>query len=542
MNPRRRSGSLAGSPLMIGALTTLIALVAVYISYNANNGLPFTPTYDIKAELPESAGLQKGNEVRISGKRVGVVSGLTPHQDQATGRVTAIASLKLEKKVGPLPADTSTLVQSVSTIGLKYLELTRGHSQRMLAAGATIPVSQSHEPVEIQDFFNMFDKQTRIANQQNLNTFGDALAARGPGLNTTIATLRPLVKNAIPVLHNLASPQTGLRELFVALDKAATEVAPVAEEQAAFYVDLDTFFTAWAGAGSSLERTIEGGPAALRQAIYSFPHEAPFIEKSTEFMRLLRPSASILRTVAAPLGHAFTVGAVNLRAATEFNSQLASALQALELFAQNPVVTTGLEELTRTTQLGTPLFAGLAPAQTTCNYVTLAFRNLANLLSENVGVGTLARVVPILSPTGPNAEGLPASAPASGPSVERESSSTTTLGKIIEDNYLHYNPYPNVAGPGQPKECEAGNEVYAVGRTTIGNTSTTLGTLHEATKRSENLFGEKYPAATLKNFPSESTASGTGKATTGKSTGTSNGKSKGSATSKGTGASKGAHS
>ncbi len=247
MNPRRRS-SLAGSPLLIGALTVLIAVVAVYISYNANNGLPFTPTYDIKVELPEASGLQTSNQVRIAGKRVGVVSGLTPVQNPATGRVTAIISLKLEKHAGPLPADTHAVVESVSTIGLKYLELTRGHSGKMLAEGATIPVSQTREPVEIQDFFIMFDKNTRIAIQQNTNTFGDGFAGRGLGLNNTISMLRPLVKNAVPVLHNLASPQTGLGQLFVALDKAAKEIAPVAETNASFFVNLDTFFTSFAGA------------------------------------------------------------------------------------------------------------------------------------------------------------------------------------------------------------------------------------------------------------------------------------------------------
>jgi virulence factor Mce-like protein len=501
---RRRRGSLAGSPLLIGALTALIAVVAVYISYNANNGLPFTPTYEIKAELPESSGLQKGNEVRLSGKRIGVVSGLVPRQNPATGRVTAIADLKLEKKIEPLPADTTTLVESVSTIGLKYLELTPGRSRKSIAAGHTIPVSQSREPVQIQDFFNIFNKPTRIAIQENNNTFGDAFAGRGPGLNETIAELRPLVNNAIPVLHNLASPQTGLHELFVALDKAASQVAPVAEQQAAFYNDLDTFFTAWASTAPSIERTLEGGPAALHQAIYSFPHEAPFIEKTTEFMRLLRPSASLLRTTSGELGHALQVGAVNLNAASSVNKELATALQAFRAYAENPIVTLGFEEFTKTLQLGNPLLAGLAPAQTNCNYFTLAFRNLANLMSENIGVGTVARAVPVLSPSGPNNEGLPASAPASGPSVERANTgSSTVVGPIIENNYLHYNPYPNVAGPGQPKVCEAANEQYAVGKTTIGHVPTTAGTLHENTNRDENALSEKYPSSTLKYFPAE---------------------------------------
>jgi ABC-type transporter Mla subunit MlaD len=505
MNPRRRS-SLAASPLLIGGITVLIAAVAVYISYNANNGLPFTPTYQIKAELPEAYGLQKGNEVRLAGNRVGIVSALTPQENHATGRVTAVIDLKLEKHAGPLPVDTSTRVESVSAIGLKYLELTRGHSHTMLPEGATIPASQSGEPVQIQNFFNMFDKRTRIAIAQNTDTYGDALAGRGLGLNNTISTLRPLVRNAVPVLHNLASPQTGFGELFIALDKAAKEVAPVAETQASFYRYLDTFFTAFASASPSLERTIEGGPAALRQAIHSLPFEEPVIEKTATFLSLLRPSARILRTVAAPLGHAFAVGAVNLRAAVSLNKQLASSLQALEVFAKDPVVSLGLEEFTSTAQLGVPLLEGIAPAQTTCNYATLAFRNVANLLAESIGNGTLARVAPVLSPAGPNDEGLQSAAPANGGSQDKNGT-----GQVIADNYLHYNPYPYVAGPGQPQECEAGNQHYTAGQMVIGNTSTTLGTAHEATKRSESLFGETYPASTQKYFPKEGPAASTGK-------------------------------
>src|SRR6202790_4684851 len=178
---RRRGGSLASSPLLIGAITTLIVVVAVFLSYNANNGLPFVPTYDLKVELPEASGLQKSNQVRIAGTRVGVVNAMSARQDPTTGRVTAIAELKLEKKVEPLPSDTRAVVQSVSAIGLKYLELEQGTSRQTLRAGATIPVTQAREPVDIDQLFNMFDTKTRVALKQDTNNFGDGLAGRGLG-------------------------------------------------------------------------------------------------------------------------------------------------------------------------------------------------------------------------------------------------------------------------------------------------------------------------------------------------------------------------
>ncbi len=490
---RRRSNSLAGSPLLIGAVTTLIVIVAVFLSYNANNGLPFTPTYNINVQLPEASGLQKGNQVRIGGTLVGIVGSLRPYEDPKTGRVTAIVEMKLQKSVEPLPADTRALVQSVSAVGLKYLSLIKGHSSQVLKSGATIPVSQTGEPVEIAQLFDMFNTKTRNNAQIGLTAFGDGLAGRGIGINETIVALRPLVANAIPVLHNLASPQTGFGQLFVAFDRAAKEVAPVTEQNADFYSNLDTFFTAWATVAPSLEESIKGGPSALRQATHSLSFTAPFVNKTTEFFRLLRPSAHILRTVAAPLGHAFAVGTVNLRSAIALNNGVAEASQAFAAFAKNPIIISGIESLTQTLKLGNPLFAGLAPAQTNCNYVTLAFRNLASTLSQSIGVGTVARATLVLAPNGPNSEGLPSSSYANGPSVDH-----TPGGTPLDNNHLHFNPYPIVGGPGQPLECEAGNEPYTKGQATIGNVPGGVGTARtEKTTREEDLFGEKYPAQTL---------------------------------------------
>jgi virulence factor Mce-like protein len=492
---RRRGGSLAGNPLLIGAITTLIAVVAVFLSYNANNGLPFVPTYNIKVALPEASGLQKSNQVKMAGTRVGVIDSVSAHQDPRTGRLSAIASLKIEKNLEPLPADTHAVVQSVSAIGLKYLELEKGTSHQPLKADMTIPVAQTREPVDIDQLFNMFDTPTRLALKVDTNEFGNGLAGRGLGLNNTIAELRPLVTHAIPVLHNLASPQTALREFFIALERASGQAAPVAEQQGALYVDLDTFFTAFAGASRSLEEATEGGPASLEQAIHSLPFQAPLLIKTTRFMHLLRPSAAALVTVAPRLGHAFTEGAVNLKAATSLNQELAENAQALQAFGQNPVVQLGLEDFTQTLQYGYPLLAGIAPEQALCNYWTLAFRNVASLESANVGVGTFARAGLKLAPSGPNNEGYPSSAIANGPSTEKEGVST----HIIDSNHVHANPYPNVAGPGQAQLCEAGNESYIPGRAITTNLpGSSVSASREITGREQNLFGETYPPETLK--------------------------------------------
>src|SRR3954447_8225069 len=78
MRGRGRVQSLAASPTMVGAITTLIVIVAVFLAYNASNGLPFVPVYRVSAVLPNAQRLAPNNEVRLGGFRVGVVESITP--------------------------------------------------------------------------------------------------------------------------------------------------------------------------------------------------------------------------------------------------------------------------------------------------------------------------------------------------------------------------------------------------------------------------------------------------------------------------------
>ena len=72
-----------------------------------------------------------------------------------------------------------------------------------------------------------------------------------------------------------------------------------------------------------------------------------------------------------------------------------------------------------------------------------------------------------LQTTGPNNEGMPSTGPANGG------------GPVPDQNFLHVNPYPNTAAPGQTPECEAGNEKYLVGQQVIGNVPGNQGTVTE---------------------------------------------------------------
>jgi hypothetical protein len=311
----------------------------------------------------------------------------------------------------------------------------------------------------------MFDEPTRAANQVNLREFGDALAGRGTSINEAIVALDPLTKNAIPVLKNLADPQTGLGRFFRALEQTAAAVAPVGEQQGQLFRNLAITFDAFdAIAVPYLQDTISGGPAALDTAIRSFPIQRPLLVNAAGFFRDLQPGAAALRRSGPALAEAFDVGTTQVRRAASLNNELALTLRSLQAFAQDPQVPLGIHGLRRTVEELTPTVNHLAGAQINCSYLGLLFSNVASAESDGAagGAGTWLRVLPVGTPGGVNSEAGPALAPADGPTTE-------AVDPLA--NHLHANPYPLVGAKGQGGICMAGNENYAatLGQTLIGN-------------------------------------------------------------------------
>lgn len=468
MNTRAKRSSLAANPVLIGAATVLIAMVAVVLAYNANSGLPFVKTYNINADIPDAAGLIVGNDVRKGGARIGFVSAIHTRRER-DGSVGATIEMKLDDTARPLPKDSRIQIRPRSPLGLRYAELTAGRSKEMLADGDTLQLDLAGaEPVELDDFFNMFDEPTRNAAQQNTFEFGNAMIGRGGDLNRAFKGLLPLVTAAEPALRNLVAPSTGFDQLFPAFAQAADEVAPVAQQQASMFGGLYRTFQAWASVREQLQETIRLGPEALQTATDEFPKQAEFMANSTELFRRLRPAFASLSAAAPELATAVTEGTPALKRAPELNKRLGTTLDAVDAFGQDQRVLTGISNIANTAGiLGEPV-AHITPAQTRCNYITLMTRNLWSVLSDTTTIGSSARVNVVILPTAPNSEGGPASAPAnSDPPPPPPAPLLPT--QADKNNRLNSNPNPNTAAPGQVQECEAGREKFNAGAAQIGN-------------------------------------------------------------------------
>lgn len=473
MNRRRgrRDPGFAGNPVLIGALTVLVTIVAVMLAYNATNGLPFVPTYKLHVQAADASELGHGDEVNMGGALVGIVSSVTPMRT-STGRPIALLNLQLQNSIKPLPVDSLFTVRLKGAIGLKYLQITLGHSQRGWPANATVPMRQESTEVDFDQVLSMFNPPTRVGVQRSTIGFGEALAGRGYDLNEAFHAFVPLLGDLGPVARNLASSHTDLAGFFQGLESYAGALAPVAQTQATLFANLNTTFRALAGvAVPSLQNTISDTPPNFEATINDAPVIRPFLTDTAALFSELRPGVATLPQNAPVLASVFAIGTRNLPGTAALDRRTVTLAKTVAGYGETPSVQAGLDRLTLTlSKLGPPL-AFLTPAQSSCNYVTLFLRNTQSVLSEHVSQGTLLRFVQVLIDDLPGRESVPSSQPYTGPV-------SGASGPI------HVNPYPNTDAPGQTAECAAGNEPFITGRAVIGNPPGNLGLKTETTTRS----------------------------------------------------------
>jgi virulence factor Mce-like protein len=437
--------SIASNPVLIGAVTVLVAIVAVFLSYNANKGLPFVPTTSLKVRVANGSELVPGNEVRSGGSRVGVISAMKPVR-LADGRTGAELDLKLDKKLGDVPRDTVFRIRPRSALGLKYLELALGTSRQAFRDGDTVPAAQASYATDIDRILGMFDKPTRQASQTNLRGFGDAFAGRGEAVGRTIEELPPLLGHLQPVMAVLAQPSTNLGGFVRELADAARIVAPVSKQQAALFTSMADTFQAIGRDPQALKDLIAKSPSTLDTSVASLRVQRPFLNHLTAFGRDFSGATQALRASLPTVNHAIEVGTPVQQRSAELNDEVKRTLDSLRHLAEAPGTNAALRGITATMDTLNPQLRFYGPYVTVCNAPNYFFTYLAEHFSEPDSTGSAQRALLNFAGRQDNGVGaMEATRPANGENV-----------KFGNAQYAHNQPYAAAVDANGNADCEAG--------------------------------------------------------------------------------------
>ncbi len=127
---------------VLGAVVLFIAGFFLVFSYQTSN-VGSVDGYEITAEFSGIGGLRPGDEVQISGVKIGTVKTVGLNDETYLERVT----MSIEQTVR-LPEDTAALISSESLLGGRFLSLEPGAAEEMITAGGHIQYTQAPQNLE----------------------------------------------------------------------------------------------------------------------------------------------------------------------------------------------------------------------------------------------------------------------------------------------------------------------------------------------------------------------------------------------------------
>jgi virulence factor Mce-like protein len=434
MNRGSSAGGAFTNPVLVGASIVIAIVIGVFLSYNANKGLPFVKTYKLNARVPDAAELVVGDEVRIGGFRVGQVNKITAEPARKNRPPYASLQLALNGSIKGIPADTLVRVRPRSLLGSKYLELEPGDG-RELKTGSTLPLKNARSETELDEAFNVFDPDTRKGLQGTIRGLGDATAGRGGDLNRSLAALNRLLPPLQHVSQNLAAPDTDLKGFINGLGSTMAALRPVSDDLDQLMRNASTTFRALNEVGPAFERGIAALPGTFAQGQVTLRDVAPVASDLAGITVALRKGTVRLPETADKLSTALAAGTQTLPRTQELTRPLQQTLDQLDEIAKDARAPRAAARLAETVNLLQPTLTDLQTAQIHCNVGGLWARNSAGAVSHGDQLGTWLAFVPIIR-------------------------TLQTQHSAEPDPDLHVNTQPTLNGT----ECESGNETYLPGQ------------------------------------------------------------------------------
>src|SRR5207244_9819966 len=224
--------SRANLPVFIAyALLGLLATAFLAVQMGGEFGFG---GYRVDAIFKSGAELVAGDDVSMSGLRVGKVESLTP-----LAGATRVSML-LHQDFTPVFKDARAVIRQKNLLGEAYVELNRGHaSQGAITQGGTIDQDHTLTPVEVDEVLNALDPQVRDQLNLVINTLGQATAGRGQDMNAAAADLSSVLIDLQALAHTLASNSDHLDALIAVLRKVMETLAAWCAVFRALIIDCD---------------------------------------------------------------------------------------------------------------------------------------------------------------------------------------------------------------------------------------------------------------------------------------------------------------
>jgi phospholipid/cholesterol/gamma-HCH transport system substrate-binding protein len=255
--------------------------------------------YFVRAIFDNASTLVTGEDVKVAGVPVGVISDLEVTHDKK-----AAVSLRIDdSKFVPWKADASCKIGSQGLIGEKFVDCEPGSAAadplRKIESGdgegeRLLPVERTSSPVDL----DLVNDIMRLPYRQRfailLQEFGTGLAGRGGDLNEVIHRANPALRETDEVLKILADQNRTLARLASDSDTVLGPLARERESLADFIVQANATGQAAAERRGDLRESIRLLPDFLRELRPLMADLEDFTDQGTPLLTDLNAAAPAL--------------------------------------------------------------------------------------------------------------------------------------------------------------------------------------------------------------------------------------------------------
>jgi virulence factor Mce-like protein len=264
--------------------------------------------YEVRAVFDNASFLTPGEDVKISGVKVGKVKTLDVTDDKKAAIVLEIVNAGFT----PFHQDSHCSIRPQSLIGERYVECTSGSDKSPELAripdgqdGAgqhLLALEKTSSPVDI----DLVSDIGRLPYRQRLaliiNEFGAGLAGNGKNLNEAIHRANPALRQTDEVLAILAKQNRTLANLAADSDAVLAPLAAKRERVSHFVVAANETARATAERSADIERTFQKLPAFLNELKPTLVDLGAVSRQSTPVLRDLDTAAPDLNRFTRALG------------------------------------------------------------------------------------------------------------------------------------------------------------------------------------------------------------------------------------------------
>jgi phospholipid/cholesterol/gamma-HCH transport system substrate-binding protein len=281
------------NPLRFGVVVIVITAIVVYFGFTKH--IPFTHGYRLNAVFPSALNISPKSPVRVAGVPVGTVKSVKRRGS------TGVVTMEISNAGLPIHSDATLKIRPrIFLEGNWFVELQPGTpSAPTLSSGSTIPITQTSDPVQLDQVLDALNTDTRANLQTFLIEYGKALTAKPTpeqdaqqnpavrGLNAAQA-LKQAYVDSPPALRGgaivnqalVGAERHDLSNLIAATNRFSSALNVHEQQLGELIGNFNTFLGAFAAQSNSLRATVAELPGTFQnasRALRGFNAAAPSI-------------------------------------------------------------------------------------------------------------------------------------------------------------------------------------------------------------------------------------------------------------------------